>query len=301
MGCGPPRRAAKSRNRGPALGNPLRAMVWIGALGLLAVALQACVTDAVPVSPDGHIVPPSDAGLAAAAPADHIDAIVLLDVRNVSDTLTLKTVRKKRDINGTVVTTEEGSTYTVGPALRTVVEQALARIFRKVEIYDRSTEATGFKAPFDVAIRPFLMQLGSKRDYGSYTRPVLSGTMRVGFLVVRPSGEKVGVFTVNASGSPAPGAPAGKDIPALLSSLLGDLRTRLVAQLPREGVIERWRAEAGIAGSLAERAQKGDVDAAIRLGRMHEQNGEFEEAEKWFCMAGEEGKRKAAYRINCGI
>ncbi|MCG8548410.1 MAG: hypothetical protein MJE12_29775 [Alphaproteobacteria bacterium] len=230
---------------------------------------------------------------------ERMDGTALLDTRLLPDDLKLKQIRTKHAPSGGVRSSRVSGSIVIGPALRTVIEEALAQLFDEVVIYNQSTEATGYQGKFDIVFRPWLTNMSSNIDRNSYTKPVHTGKIKVKFIVFDKKGAKLGDFEVEGTGSPGGGFRVGSDIPDLIENVLRDLRRNMVAEIPKQDAVERWRMRSGLARTLEERARNGDVSAAIRLGRIHEKYAEFEEAEKWFCMAGEEGKRMSAYQINC--
>ncbi len=269
-------------------------------VSLAALTLSACVSDGTLLSLDGEIPAPPEGNLISLPEAERIDAVALLDVRFLGDGLVVRSTSLKHILAARGKKPPPDHTYKVGPALRTVVEQGMRKVFKEVVIFDQSTAATGYQGRFDVALRPRLMGITSKLNFNSYTKPVHTGHMRLGISVINKAGQKVGDFVIEAEGVPSPDAPASNRIPSIMQDMLINLRSNIVTKLPKEDAIERWRVQAGVDDPLQQRARAGDVAAAIELGRMHEKTGAFDEAEKWFCMAGEEGIRMSAYQIHCG-
>lgn len=265
-------------------------------LSLAALTLSACVTTGTQEAPE-LLPPPKDENVGDAP--ERIDADVLLDVRALRKNLVLKQITTHYSRSGVADSSYQSGRYNVGPALRTVLEQALGKVFKSVAVYDRATEVAGYRGSYDIVLLPQLMEFGSKYQPHSYSQPAHVGRVQIKFFVLNSSRMKMGDFSIVAEGSPSSGFHFGSEVPDLINNLLKNLRNNIVMELPRQNAIERWRMQAGLADDLARRARNGDVAAAVRLGRIHEKYGEFDEAEKWFCMAGEEGKRMSAYEIHC--
>ena len=94
---------------------------------------------------------------------ERMDGTALLDTRLLPDDLKLKRIRTKHSPSGGVKSSRPSGSLVIGPALRTVVEEALAQLFDEVVIYDQSTEGTGYQGKFDIVFRPWLTNMSSKK------------------------------------------------------------------------------------------------------------------------------------------